>query len=98
MAVAHSAVDRRGASGGGGDGEGGGVGVFVFALPVLLVVVLGYAVGYTVWEAAGLGGNPEPAGWLTGLALLAAVSWLLLSRRGRVRRGGAAAGGGGGGA
>jgi hypothetical protein len=62
------------------------VGVFVFAVPVLLVVVLGYAVGYTVWEAAGLGGNPEPAGWLTGLALLAAVSWLLLSRRARLRR------------
>ena len=59
------------------------MGVFVFAVPVLLVVVLGYAVGYTVWEAAGLGGNPEPAGWLTGLALLAAVSWLLLSRRAR---------------
>jgi hypothetical protein len=69
----------------GGDGEGGGVGVFVFAVPVLLVVVLGYAVGYTVWEAAGLGGNPEPAGWLTGLALLAAVTWLLLSRRARRR-------------
>ena len=62
------------------------MGVFVFAVPVLLVVVLGYAVGYTVWEAAGLGGNPEPAGWLTGLALLAAVSWLLLSRRARLKR------------
>lgn len=62
------------------------MGVFVLAVPVLLVVVLGYAVGYTVWEAAGLGGNPEPAGWLTGLALLAAVSWLLLSRRARLRR------------
>ena len=61
------------------------MGVFVFAVPVLLVVVLGYAVGYTVWEAAGLG-NPEPAGWLTGLALLAAVSWLLLSRRARLWR------------
>ncbi len=62
------------------------MGVFLLAVPVLLVVVLGYAVGYTVWEAAGLGGNPEPAGWLTGLALLAAVSWLLLSRRARLRR------------
>ena len=62
------------------------MGVFVLVVPVLLVVVLGYAVGYTVWEAAGLGGNPEPAGWLTGLALLAAVSWLLLSRRARLRR------------
>ena len=57
------------------------MGVFVFLVPVLLVVVLGYAVGYTVWEAAGLGGNPEPVGWLTGLALLTVVSWLLLLPR-----------------
>lgn len=62
------------------------MGVFVFAVPVLLIVVLGYAVGYAVWEAAGLGGNPEVFGWLTGLALLAAVSWLLLWRRARLRR------------
>jgi hypothetical protein len=62
------------------------VGVFVFAVPVLLVVVLGYAIGYAVWEATGAPGNPEVFGWLTGLALLAAVSWLLLSRRARLRR------------
>jgi hypothetical protein len=62
------------------------VGVFLLAVPVLLVVVLGYAVGFAVWEAAGLGGNPEPAGWLTGLALLTAVSWLLLSWRARLKR------------
>ena len=62
------------------------MGVFVFVVPVLLIVVLGYAVGYAAWEAAGLGGNPEPAGWLTGLALLAAVSWQLLSRRTRLKR------------
>ncbi len=62
------------------------MGVFVFVVPVLLVVVLGYAIGYTIWEAIGLGGNPEPAGWLTGLALLATVAWLLLSRRARRRR------------
>ena len=61
------------------------MGVFVVLVPVLLVVVLGYAIGYAVWEAAGLGGSPEPAAWLTGLALLAAVSWLLLSRRVRLR-------------
>jgi TRAP-type mannitol/chloroaromatic compound transport system permease small subunit len=67
------------------------VGLFVFLVPVLLVVVLGYAVGYVVWEATGLGGNPEVAGWLTGLMLLAGVVWLLLSglrrraRRARVR-------------
>jgi hypothetical protein len=62
------------------------VGVFVFAVPVLLVVVLGYAVGYAMWEATGLGGNPEVVGWLTGLLLLAAVAWLLFSRRARLRR------------
>lgn len=62
------------------------MGVFVFAVPVLLVVVLGYAVGYTLWEATGLGGNPEIAGWLTGLALLVVVTWLLLSRLRRRRR------------
>ncbi len=62
------------------------MGVFVFLVPVLLVVVLGYAIGYALWEAAGLGGSPEPAAWLTGLALLAAVSWPLLSRRARLRR------------
>jgi hypothetical protein len=47
------------ASGGGGGDEGGDVGVLVFAVPVLLVVVLGYAVSYAMWEATGLGGNPE---------------------------------------
>ncbi|WP_100502280.1 hypothetical protein [Geodermatophilus chilensis] len=62
------------------------MGIFVLVVPVLLVVVLGYAVGYTAWEAAGLGGDPEVVGWLTGLALLAAVSWLLVSRRARLRR------------
>ena len=62
------------------------MGVLVLFVPVLLVVVLGYAVGYAVWEATGLGGNPEVFGWLTGLALLAAVGWLLLSRRARLRR------------
>jgi hypothetical protein len=62
------------------------VGVLVFAVPVLLVVVLGYAVGYTVWEAAGLGGDPEVVGWLTGLVLRVAVAWLLLSRRARLWR------------
>jgi hypothetical protein len=66
--------------------EGADVGVLVLAVPVLLVVVLGYAIGYTAWEAIGLGGNPEVFGWLTGLALLAAVSSLLLSRQARLRR------------
>ncbi|MGY1688917.1 hypothetical protein [Geodermatophilus sp. SYSU D01105] len=60
--------------------------VFVLAVPALLVVVLGYVVGYLVWEATGLGGNPEIAGWLTGLVLLTGVTWALLSRPRRVRR------------
>ena len=62
------------------------MGVFVFVVPVLLVVVLGYAIGYAVWEATGAPGNPEVFGWLTGLALLAAVSWPLVSRRARLKR------------
>ncbi|MDP9430204.1 MAG: hypothetical protein M3Q47_15680 [Actinomycetota bacterium] len=61
--------------------------VLVVLVPMLLIVVLGYAVGYTVWEATGLGGNPEVAGWLTGLFLLAGLTRALLSwhrrRRGR---------------
>lgn len=67
------------------------MGVFVFLVPALLVVVLGYAVGYTMWEATGLGGDPEVAGWLTGLVLLVGVTWLALrwlrrrSRRARAR-------------
>ena len=62
------------------------MGVFVILVPALLVVVLGYAVGYAMWEATGLGGNPEIAGWLSGLALLVVVTWLLLSRLRRRRR------------
>ena len=54
------------------------MGVLVLVMPVLLVVVLGYAVGYTVWEATGLGGDPELVGWVTGLALLVVVTWVLL--------------------
>jgi hypothetical protein len=55
-------------------------------VPALLVVLLGYVVGYTVWDGVGLGGNPEVAGWVTGLVLLAAVTWALLSRWRRRRR------------
>lgn len=62
------------------------MGVLVFLVPVLLVVVLGYAVGYTVWEASGLGGDPEVVGWLTGLVLLVATTWLVWSFARRRRR------------
>ncbi|TFV64693.1 hypothetical protein E4P41_00140 [Geodermatophilus sp. DF01-2] len=62
------------------------MGGLVLFVPVLLVVVLGYAVGYTVWEAAGAPGDPEVAGWITGLVLLVVVTGLLVSWRRRVRR------------
>ncbi|CCG01306.1 hypothetical protein [Blastococcus saxobsidens] len=58
----------------------------VFLVPALLVVVLGYSVGYAVWEAAGLPGDPEVAGWTAGVVLLAVLTWLLVSWRRRVRR------------
>lgn len=64
------------------------MGILVLAVPVLLVVVLGYAVGYTVWEATGLGGDPELVGWLTGLVLLVSVTWLALRLWRRRRRSG----------
>jgi hypothetical protein len=61
--------------------EGGRVFVLMFAVPALLVVVLGYAVGHGLWgwlgslvdAAAGtsLARHAEVAGWITGLLLLA---------------------------
>lgn len=65
------------------------MGVLVLAVPALLVVVVGYVVGYAAWgwltDAAdavlgtSLGRtSPEPAGWLTGLVLLVVVVRLLL--------------------
>ena len=56
--------------------------VLVVAVPALLVVVLGYAVGHALWTAAG-GPGPELVGWVTGLLLLGVVGWVLLrwSRR-----------------
>jgi hypothetical protein len=63
--------------------------VFAAAVPVLLVVVLGYVAGYAVaaWICAVLGvegqRTPEVAGWLTGLVLLAVVARVLLRRRRR---------------
>ena len=63
--------------------------VLVFAVPALLVVVAGYAVGYALVEQAYLlvGADParapELAGWATGLVLLAVVVRLLVARRRR---------------
>ena len=67
--------------------------VIAVAVPALLVVVLGYAVGYAVaaWLTGVVGTSSpvvaERVGWTTGLLLLAVVVRvaLLLNRR---RRGG----------
>ncbi len=50
------------------------MGILVFAVPALLVVVLGYAVGHTVagWFGASAAAG-EAVGWTTGLALLVVV-------------------------
>jgi cytochrome c oxidase assembly factor CtaG len=66
--------------------------VLVFAVPALLVVVLGYAVGYRVWAALTAGTSMAPhaevAGWLTGLLLLAGVTSVAVRTwRGRRRDG-----------
>ena len=67
-----------------------GVGVLVLAVPALLVVVLGYVVGYGV--AGWLGAAPrvgEAVGWTTGLVLLVAVvtAGIRWRRRRRAARG-----------
>ena len=69
--------------------------VLVFAVPALVVVVTGYALGYAVAEwvcglvAADVTRTPEVAGWTTGLLLLAAVVGLMVNRwrRGKGGRG-----------
>jgi hypothetical protein len=71
--------------------------VLVLAVPALLVVVLGYVVGYATWTwmagmaDAALGtslvSGAEAAGWITGmLGLATAVRWALRRRR-RARNG-----------
>ena len=65
--------------------------VLVLAVPALLVVVLGYVVGYGVWHWLGglvdasvgtsLAPGAEVAGWVTGVLLLAALVRLVLRRR-----------------
>ncbi len=67
--------------------------VLVMAVPALLVVVVGYVIGFAVtdWFCGLLGADatrtPELAGWTTGLVLLGAVTWLLLHRRRRPQDG-----------
>jgi hypothetical protein len=59
--------------------------VLVVAVPVLLVVVAGYAVGHGLWTAVAGSAGAEPAGWATGgLALLLAVRLVVVVHR-RVR-------------
>ena len=67
--------------------------VFAVAAPALLVVVLGYAVGYAAgaWFSGLFGPSSEVVaervGWTTGLLLLAVVvRVLLVLRRRRIRR------------
>ena len=66
--------------------------VFAAAVPALLVVVVGYVVGFAVteWLCGLLGAEvtraPEVVGWLTGMVLLCAVTSLLAARWRRRRR------------
>jgi biotin transporter BioY len=68
--------------------------VLVLAVPALVVVVTGYAVGYALaaWVCGLLGADvtrtPEVVGWTTGLLLLAVVVWFLLGRWRRRGQGG----------
>ncbi len=66
------------------------MGGLVFLVPVLLVVVAGYSVGYVVAEALGVG-EPEAVGWPAGFLLLAVTTVALLRwrrrRRARAARG-----------
>jgi divalent metal cation (Fe/Co/Zn/Cd) transporter len=62
--------------------------LLVLAVPALLVVLLGYTVGYGAWSALIGPAGAEPAGWGTGLLLLAAtvrVAVVLWRRRRRGR-------------
>jgi hypothetical protein len=60
--------------------------LLLFAVPALLVVVLGYVVGHGLWTSIFGSAGAEPAGWLTGVVVLAAaVRWAVAlgRRRGR---------------
>jgi hypothetical protein len=67
--------------------------VLVFAVPGLLVVVVGYVVGYAVvdWLIGVTGADlpasaPEVGGWITGVVLMAGVAALLVVRPRWLRR------------
>ena len=67
--------------------------LFAMATPALLVVVLGYVLGYAVteWVHGVLGVQatraPEVVGWATGLVLLGVVTMVLVRRWRRRRQG-----------
>ncbi len=76
---------------GGGEADSGAV--LVFAVPGLLVVVLGYAVGYTAidWLIGVTGADlpasaPEVGGWITGVLLMTAAAGVLAVRPRWLRR------------
>ena len=67
--------------------------MLVFAVPGLLLVVLGYVVGYAVidWLAGTTGVDlpasaPEVGGWITGVLLMGAVTAGLVVHARRLRR------------
>ena len=62
--------------------------VLVVAVPALLVVVAGYAVGHALWAAVAGNAGAEVAGWITGavaLGVAVRLGWAAL-RRARARR------------
>ncbi len=59
--------------------------LLVLAVPFLLVV-LGYVVGHALWSRLVGDAGAEPAGWVTGLVLLAGAVRLALVRWRRRRR------------
>ena len=70
--------------------------VLVLAVPALLVVVLGYVVGYGLWSWIGglvdsaigtsLAPGAEVAGWVTGVLLLVGIACTTTVVRRRRRR------------
>jgi membrane associated rhomboid family serine protease len=67
--------------------------VLVLAVPALLVVILGYVVGFRLWSWIGglvdsatgtsLAPRAEVAGWVTGLLLLLGLTCTAVVRRRR---------------
>lgn len=60
--------------------------VLVLAVPALLVVVAGYAVGYGLWTAVAGHTGAEAVGWGTGALALGLVARLAVVVHRRARR------------